>query len=67
MYLFLNENRKYIGTLFQTTTKYKILLKYATSFSLLQQLYTSFSFVQCTVGGQIKLGHLKFNLCKSDH
>jgi hypothetical protein len=21
----------------------------------------------CTVGGQIKLGHLKFNLCKSDH
>jgi hypothetical protein len=20
-----------------------------------------------TVGGQIKLGHLKFNLCKSDH
>jgi hypothetical protein len=22
---------------------------------------------QCTVGGQIKLGHLKFNLCKSDH
>jgi hypothetical protein len=22
---------------------------------------------QGTVGGQIKLGHLKFNLCKSDH
>jgi hypothetical protein len=22
---------------------------------------------KCTVGGQIKLGHLKFNLCKSDH
>jgi hypothetical protein len=21
----------------------------------------------CTVGGQIKLGHLKFNLRKSDH
>jgi hypothetical protein len=21
----------------------------------------------CTVGGQIKLGHLKFSLCKSDH
>jgi hypothetical protein len=22
---------------------------------------------QCTVGGQIKLRHLKFNLCKSEH
>jgi hypothetical protein len=24
-------------------------------------------YVRGTVGGQIKLGHLKFNLCKSDH
>jgi hypothetical protein len=23
--------------------------------------------ILCTVGRQIKLGHLKFNLCKSDH
>jgi hypothetical protein len=22
---------------------------------------------KCTVSGQIKLGHLKFSLCKSDH
>jgi hypothetical protein len=25
------------------------------------------SYEQSTVGGQIKLGHLKFNLCKLDH
>jgi hypothetical protein len=31
------------------------------------QLTTLSRMFKCTVGGQIKLGHSKFNLCKSDH
>jgi hypothetical protein len=37
----------------------KIKLKHST--------LTSQILLECTIGGQIKLGHLKFDLCKSDH
>jgi hypothetical protein len=31
------------------------------------KLSTAGSYSKCKVGEQIKLGHLTFNLCKSDH
>jgi hypothetical protein len=34
---------------------------------LYQPTSVIFNVLEGTVGGQIKLGHLKFNLCKSDH